>query len=253
MDVAPEDRRVGVVYQDGALFPFMSVLANVAYGVRADRRTRERKAHAGARALRHPELASARSSSLSGGERQRVALARAVASDPEYPPARRAALRTRRRDPGGRRHRARAATARSWGFRPFSSRTTSPTSSGSPTGWRCSRKGASCNRERRTSSSTPPSSAFVASLAGVNYFVGTASRRAHVTHVVGDGWDSPIRSADDIEGRVGVVVYPWDVSLSRSRWTGRPSTRSRDPSGASRSWTIGLESARTRSRRSWRR
>src|SRR5207302_1344797 len=44
VELPPEERRVGVVPQDGALFPFMTVLGNVAYGVRAERRTRQRRA-----------------------------------------------------------------------------------------------------------------------------------------------------------------------------------------------------------------
>jgi molybdate transport system ATP-binding protein len=82
VDIAPEDRHVGMVFQDGALFPFMSVLANVAYGVRADRRERERKALAVLERFGISALATARPDDLSGGERQRVALARAVASEP---------------------------------------------------------------------------------------------------------------------------------------------------------------------------
>src|SRR5947207_11079195 len=46
IELPPEERRVGVVYQDGALFPFMSVIANVAYGITADGRTREERARA---------------------------------------------------------------------------------------------------------------------------------------------------------------------------------------------------------------
>ena len=71
----PEDRRVGFVFQDYALFPHMTVAQNVAYGAR-DRRAelleRFRIAH----------LAGARPGELSGGERQRVGLARALAREP---------------------------------------------------------------------------------------------------------------------------------------------------------------------------
>src|SRR5207245_360995 len=74
-DRPPEGRRVGLVFQDYALFPHLSVRANVAYAGR-DRvdelLQRFRIAH----------LAAARPSELSGGERQRVALARALARDP---------------------------------------------------------------------------------------------------------------------------------------------------------------------------
>src|SRR5947207_330191 len=83
VDVPPEDRRIGLVYQDGALFPFLSVARNVAYGVRAERGARLRVATDVLERLGIAHLASSPPGALSGGERQRVALARAVASEPE--------------------------------------------------------------------------------------------------------------------------------------------------------------------------
>ena len=72
--VPPERRRVGFVFQDYALFPHLSVRANVAYaGPVGDLLDRFGIAH----------LADARPPKLSGGERQRVALARALARGPE--------------------------------------------------------------------------------------------------------------------------------------------------------------------------
>ncbi|MGZ4310009.1 MAG: ABC transporter ATP-binding protein [Gaiellaceae bacterium] len=71
----PDQRRVGLVFQDYALFPHLSVRANVAYG------GRERVDELLER-FRISHLAKARPRELSGGERQRVALARALARDP---------------------------------------------------------------------------------------------------------------------------------------------------------------------------
>ena len=72
--VPPEQRRVGFVFQDYALFPHLSVRGNVAYaGPVGDLLDRFGIAH----------LADARPRDLSGGERQRVALARALARGPE--------------------------------------------------------------------------------------------------------------------------------------------------------------------------
>jgi ABC-type sulfate/molybdate transport systems ATPase subunit len=73
--LAPDRRRVGLVFQEYALFPHMNVRQNVAYGgsARADE-LMER--------LRIAHLAGARPDQLSGGERQRVALARALAREP---------------------------------------------------------------------------------------------------------------------------------------------------------------------------
>ncbi|SER62497.1 molybdate transport system ATP-binding protein [Lentzea xinjiangensis] len=81
-----EKRPVGVVFQDYLLFATMSVLDNVAFGLRA---RGARKAEADAAALRWltrvglAEFAKARPRTLSGGQAQRVALARALATSPE--------------------------------------------------------------------------------------------------------------------------------------------------------------------------
>ena len=75
-DLPPEARRVGFVFQDYALFPHMTVRANVAFGGhgRVDELLER---------FEIAQLADARPQTLSGGERQRVALARALARDPE--------------------------------------------------------------------------------------------------------------------------------------------------------------------------
>lgn len=80
----PRARRVGLLFQDHALFPHMSVADNVAYGLhgaaRADRATR---VHASLVAARAGHLESRPTvDGLSGGEAQRVALARALAPRP---------------------------------------------------------------------------------------------------------------------------------------------------------------------------
>jgi putative spermidine/putrescine transport system ATP-binding protein len=83
---APFDRDVTTVFQDYALFPHMSVVDNVAYGLRVRgvglRERRERAAEALATvALAGTEKRSP--TQLSGGQRQRVALARALVVDPQ--------------------------------------------------------------------------------------------------------------------------------------------------------------------------
>ena len=76
--VEPEHRRVGMVFQDGALFPHLTVQANVAFGATRAERVAECLELVG---LAH--RADAFPHELSGGERQRIALARALASDPD--------------------------------------------------------------------------------------------------------------------------------------------------------------------------
>ena len=80
---APEARRVGLMFQDFALFPHLRVLDNIAFGLRGlDHRARRRRAlellaqvDLDAHADSYPHM-------LSGGEQQRVALARALAPKP---------------------------------------------------------------------------------------------------------------------------------------------------------------------------
>jgi molybdate transport system ATP-binding protein len=83
INVPPQRRRVGYVFQDLALFPHMSVAANIEYGISAlgaEERQRRRAAILESFGISH--LGSRRPGQVSGGERQRVALARALVTDP---------------------------------------------------------------------------------------------------------------------------------------------------------------------------
>jgi iron(III) transport system ATP-binding protein len=81
LDVAPERRRVGMVFQDWALFPHLDVAGNVGYGLSRRERSAARIEAAlelvglGGMGRRQP-------GTLSGGQQQRVALARAIAPQP---------------------------------------------------------------------------------------------------------------------------------------------------------------------------
>ena len=83
IDLPPEARRVGYVFQDALLFPHLSVAANLAYG--------ERLTRAADRYIERDRVVSLlglapflerRPASLSGGERQRVAIGRALLASP---------------------------------------------------------------------------------------------------------------------------------------------------------------------------
>jgi putative spermidine/putrescine transport system ATP-binding protein len=83
---APFDRDVNTVFQDYALFPHMTVLENVAYGLRVRGMGRTERAERAEAALASVALAGfggRKPSQLSGGQRQRVALARATVVQPK--------------------------------------------------------------------------------------------------------------------------------------------------------------------------
>jgi molybdate transport system ATP-binding protein len=83
IDLAPEHRRLGYVFQDARLFPHMTVRANLRYGMSG---RRDRSGIAGfdevVRVLGLESLLDRRPAGLSGGERQRVAIGRALLSHP---------------------------------------------------------------------------------------------------------------------------------------------------------------------------
>jgi putative spermidine/putrescine transport system ATP-binding protein len=84
-DVPPYERNVNTVFQDYALFPHLTVLENVAYGLRMKGTARAQRATEAAAALEQVALGglgARRPSQLSGGQRQRVALARALVNRP---------------------------------------------------------------------------------------------------------------------------------------------------------------------------
>jgi iron(III) transport system ATP-binding protein len=81
--VPPEHRNVGLMFQDFALFPHMTALENVAYGLYALPRTEAQSVAAAAlESVGLPGKANRFPSQLSGGEQQRVALARAIVPRP---------------------------------------------------------------------------------------------------------------------------------------------------------------------------
>ena len=81
--VPPERRRVGLVFQDHALFPHLSVARNVAFGLdRLPRPRRDARVEEVLSLVRLTHLAGRYPHELSGGEQQRVALARALAPEP---------------------------------------------------------------------------------------------------------------------------------------------------------------------------
>jgi molybdate transport system ATP-binding protein len=207
IDRPPEQRRVGLVFQEYALFPHLSVERNVAFG------GRERAAELLER-FRISHLARARPAELSGGERQRVAVARALARDPavlllDEPMAAldahtRAAVRAELQEL----------------LRELALPTILVTHDFEDAAALADRVGV-ISEGKVLQLGTPdeliaaPSDAFVASFTGGNLLHGFARRdREGLTEVVLDG-GAVVFSTDPGEGRVGVVVYPWEVSIAR--------------------------------------
>jgi ABC-type sulfate/molybdate transport systems ATPase subunit len=209
VDLPPERRRVGLVFQEYALFPHLDVSGNVAFGARRRDIVPELLER-----LRISGLAHARPADLSGGERQRVALARALAREPDVllldEPL--SALDT---------HTRRTVRAELHEFlvdlgmptllvtHDFEDAATLADRVGVLVDGRILQLGAA--HELVAS----PSDAFVASFTGANLLQGVARPgRDGLTEVVLDSGGA-VWTTDTGSGRVAVAVYPWEISLSR--------------------------------------
>jgi molybdate transport system ATP-binding protein len=210
IDVPAEHRRVGFVFQDYALFPHMSALANVEFGGRA----------AGAAALLErlgiDEATAARKPpTLSGGERQRVALARALARDPaalllDEPLA---AL-----DPRTRARAARELRAILAGVAAPAVLVTHDFDEAAALGDEVAvlDHGRIVQRGPASQLAAQPASAFVADLTGAVVLTGRASSGPSGLTVVALDGGGQVFSTDDADGPVGVSVHPWDIALAGS-------------------------------------
>ncbi|MDR1576752.1 MAG: ABC transporter ATP-binding protein [Deltaproteobacteria bacterium] len=82
--VNPEDRQVGLVFQDYGLFPHLTVAQNIAYGLfKLPKKLRKQKVDQTLALIRMTELANRHPYELSGGQQQRAALARSLAPGPK--------------------------------------------------------------------------------------------------------------------------------------------------------------------------
>lgn len=82
VDSPPQQRRIGYVFQDLALFPHMTAAENIAFGIRANGHLRTDMVRDIMERFSVTHAAEHRPGEISGGERQRVALARALVTEP---------------------------------------------------------------------------------------------------------------------------------------------------------------------------
>jgi molybdate transport system ATP-binding protein len=205
VSLPPDRRRVGLVFQDYALFPHLSVRQNIEYA-----RRRAADEYLDRFSIRH--LERARPPDLSGGERQRVALARALAREPDVllldeplsalDAHTKSGVRSELHDLLGGlgipvllvTHDFEDAAALA------------------------DRVGVIVDGELRQIGApgelvADPSDPFVASFTGANLLHGFGERSGGVTRVrLLDG--TVVSTADDGDGELVLAVYPWDITIS---------------------------------------
>ena len=209
IDLPPERRRVGFVFQEYALFPHLSVRDNVGFGFAGGgNRVAELLERFGITAL-----APARPGALSGGERQRVALARALAREPQVllldEPLSALDAFTRARIRGELREL----------IRDLALPTLVVTHDFEDAAALADLVGVLV--EGRILQIAPPSelvaapaSAFVASFTGANLLPGVATQGpAGLTAVALEAGFSAY-TVDEARGAVSLAVYPWEISVA---------------------------------------
>jgi putrescine transport system ATP-binding protein len=214
--VPPYARPVNMMFQSYALFPHLDVAGNIAFGLKQEGMPRRRRAARVEEMLALVQMsgfARRRPHELSGGQKQRVALARALAKMPKLllldePLAAldahtKAAVR-------GELHEL---------LRELALPTLVVTHDYEDAATLADEVGVLVDGQVRQVA-TPaelvarPRDAFVAAFTGANVLHGRA-RRGELTEVVLAGGER-LFSTDEAEGEVGVVVYPWEVSIARA-------------------------------------
>jgi molybdate transport system ATP-binding protein len=205
--VRPEERRVGLVFQEYALFPHLTVRQNVAFG--GNERVDELLER-----FRLAKLAAARPRELSGGERQRVALARALARGP------RVLLLDEPLSALDAHTKAEVRVELEELLRGLDLPALIVTHDYEDAAALAETVGVLVGGKLRQLG-TPeelvsrPADPFVASFTGANLLRGRAEPLEDGLTGVRLETGELVYSTDEASGVVGVVVYPWDVSLGR--------------------------------------
>jgi ABC-type sulfate/molybdate transport systems ATPase subunit len=204
VDLPAEERSVGLVFQEYALFPHLTVRKNVEFGRKGAAALMER--------LGLAKLADAKPRELSGGERQRVALARALAPDPavlllDEPLS---ALDAHTRDE--------VRTELQLLLREADRPTLVVTHDFEDAATLATRVGVIVEGRLRQLGSpaelvAAPADPFVATLTGANVLQGRARRVRDLTELVLPTGEL-IRSTEPAEGDAVAIVYPWEVTVS---------------------------------------
>jgi molybdate transport system ATP-binding protein len=239
VDVPPERRRCGYVFQEYALFPHLSAWQNVAYPLRGMPRA-QRRGRAlellGRFGLR--ELAEARPRTLSGCERQRVAVARALARRPTV------LLLDEPLSALDARTRASASRELSAVLRDVEVPALLVTHDFAEAAQLGDRVGV-IDSGRIVQEGTPtelaaaPRSAFVADFTGAVVLTGTARPgRDGLTEIALEGGGT-VASTDHGTGPVAVSVYPWEIAIEPAGEPAHGSTRNRVPAEVLSVTTVG--------------
>ncbi len=210
VDVAPERRGCGYVFQDYALFEHLRVWQNVGYALPR----RERRARAAPLLERFglTALAEQRPATLSGGERQRVALARALARRPSVllldEPLSALDARTRA---GATRELAALLREAEVPCLLVTHDFTEAAMLGDEVA--VVDAGRLVQRGTPAALSAAPGSAFVADFTGAVVLRGVARPRAQGLTIVDLDGGGQVTSTDAAEGAVAASVYPWDIAI----------------------------------------